>query len=72
MSFIATLFYFPSAQALKGFHSFEVASHGGKPGLVFTVTGQDRSTDKLTVLAEFPAQGMAETFRDMCAVVSLH
>ena len=71
----ATLFYFPTADALKGFHRFEViqthqVKGGGDSVPMWAVTGYDRSSGQNTVLAEFHAEGNADTFRDMCVIVS--
>ncbi|CAM5362918.1 hypothetical protein SAMN05216370_0040 [Pseudomonas peli] len=70
----ATVFYFPTADALKAFHRFDVTqthvSQGGDSVALWTVTGYDRNSGQNTALADFHARGMAETFRDMCAVVS--
>ena len=54
----ATLFYFPTADALKGFHRFEViqthqVQGGGDSVALWAVTGYDRSSGQNTVLAEF-------------------
>ena len=71
----ATLFYFPTADALKGFHLFDVVQTfpvigSGDSVTLWVVTGYALSNGQNTVLAEFHAQGNAETFRDMCAIVA--
>lgn len=70
----ATMFYFPTADALKAFHRFDVTqahvNKGGDSVALWTVTGYDRNSGQNIELADFHARGMAETFRDMCAVVS--
>lgn len=70
----ATLFYFSDAQALKAFHRFEVTltqqTHGGSSVPMWAVTGYHRATGQNTVLAEFHAQGNAETFCAMTEIVA--
>lgn len=70
----ATLFYFPNAAALKGFERFEVIqtqqTHGGDSVPMWAVTGYDLKSGQNTVLAEFHAQGNADTFRDMCELAA--
>ena len=43
---------------------------GGDSVALWAVTGYDRSSGQNTVLAEFHAEGNADTFRDMCVIVS--
>lgn len=70
----ATLFYFANAAALKGFERFEVIqtqqTHGGDSVPMWAVTGYDRTSGQNTVLAEFHAEGNADTFRDMSEIVA--
>lgn len=68
----ATLFYFATADALKDFHHFEVSQtqvgHDSVP--LWTVTGCERSSGPNALIAEFHIEGNADTFRDMCVIVS--
>lgn len=69
-----SLFYFASAAQLEGFERFDVieahAVHSGEAVSFWTVTAYEKSTGQNTAIADFHAQGMAETFRDMCVIVS--
>ena len=71
----ATLFYFPTADALKGFHRLEVIqtfqTQGSNTVTLWSVTGYDRTSGQNTVLADFHAQGNADTFRVMCEIVAV-
>ncbi len=67
----ATLFYFPSAEALKELTRFEVVPTHNQEQTVYSVAAYNRFTGQYTMLADFHARGMADTFRDMCAVVAV-
>lgn len=71
---IPSLFYFASASQLEGFERFDVIEahtvHAGESAAFWTVTAYEKSTGQNTAIADFHAQGMADTFRDMCVVVS--
>jgi len=70
----ATVFYFPTADALKAFQRFDVTqthvSQGGDSVALWTVTGYDRNSGQNTALATSMHAAWPKTFRDMCAVVS--
>ncbi len=71
---IASLFYFPNAADLGKFERFDVAPGHGirdeKAVSYWMVTAYEKATGQNTVIADFHAEGMARTFRDMCAIVS--
>lgn len=70
----STQFYFAGADAIKGFDRFQVSNaaeaHDAKAVSGFSVIGYDRNNGLKYVLADFPAQTNAETFREMCALVA--
>lgn len=68
------LFYFEHAAELKQYDRFAVVlSHtqvAGRTSRVWVVSGYMREAGKSELLAEFSAPRPAETFREMCAIVS--
>lgn len=71
----ASLFYFEHADSLEGFHGFEVIqtfqTQGSDSVPMWSVSGYDRLTGQNTMLADFHARGMADTFCDMCTIISV-
>lgn len=71
---LPTIFYFAGVRELRNFHSFDVEARfpviDGKSCRTFDVVATETATGQRHVLAEFPAQGPAETFRDMAEICS--
>ena len=71
----ATLFYFEHADTLDRFHAFEVIqtfqTQGADSVPMWSVTGYDRQNGQNTVLADFHAHWIAETFCDMCTIIAV-
>ena len=65
------IFYFSGAHALARYEAFAVdislqtREYRTESVRLFTVVGKVRGEDRREVIAEFPAQGMADTFCDM-------
>lgn len=71
---LGTLFYFQNSDRLREFEDYRAGHfHASRDGVLvsaWTVTAYEKQSGRHAVIAEFHAEGMAQTFRDMCEIVS--